>query len=237
MRRLILYLAGLCLGLSAPMQGPALRLGAAARPSSHAHGHKPVLPQHVLNVPIVRQEEDYSCGPAALRAILQYYGLFSGREQQLYKLLDTSTEQGTLPENIALGARRFGLSATIEQWMTIDRLRSLNSAGKLVILELQAWRDDDRPTSPWRDTWDDGHYVVLIGLDAEFAYFMDPSTGDAYTYLPLGELLERWHDYNPIRKDPREHRDIQLGVVISGAGRPGHRFPARPSTRRVTRLD
>lgn len=199
-----------------------------------AEAQKPMLPTRSLSVPITQQEEDYSCGPAALRAALKYFGAWHGPEQQLYKLLETTKEHGTLPENLALGARHFGLTAMVEQLMTVERLRTLVQNGKLVILELQAWRDAERPNIPWRDTWDDGHYVVLIGLDEEYAYFMDPSTGGAYTYLPLGELIERWHDKNPIRKDPREQHDIQLGVVIAGQARSA---PLRPATRRLLRLD
>ena len=231
MRRAILYVAGLSLGLSMVWRPTVEPIDDLV---GRAYAQKPSLPKTALTVPIMEQEEDYSCGPAALRAVLKYFGVYHGSEQQLYKLLDTSKLQGTLPENLAVGARRFGLSATIEQFMTIDRLRTLLSSGKLIILELQAWRDAERPTIPWRDAWDDGHYVVLIALDKEFAYFMDPSTGEAYTYLPLGELVERWHDLNPIRKDPRDYRDIQLGVIISGTSRhpPRHR-----ATHRLLRLD
>jgi predicted double-glycine peptidase len=199
-----------------------------------AAAQKPVLPPSALAVPIVEQEEDFSCGPAAIRAILKYFAVWEGEEELLYKVFNTTREHGTLPEHMARGMGRFGLAATVETQMTIDRLRDLLAFGKLVILELQAWRDAERPTIAWKDTWDDGHYVVLIALDEEFAYFMDPSTTGAYTYLPIGELLERWHDYNPIRSQPREHRDWQLGVIISGGAR---RVPARTPTRRLLRLD
>jgi ABC-type bacteriocin/lantibiotic exporter with double-glycine peptidase domain len=118
--------------------------------------------------------------------------------------------------------------------MTVARLREHLSLGKIIILELQAWRNTEGPSVAWRDNWNDGHYVVLVALDAEYAYFMDPSTSSAYTYLPLPELIERWHDLNPVRRDPREHRDIQLGVIIGGSGR---RAPGKPATRRLLRLD
>jgi len=229
MRRIILFVAELC--LIVPMGLAALAGSAQAVAATDT---KPALPSQVLAVPLVRQEEDFSCGPAALSSVLKYFRVWDGREQQLYKLLETSAEQGTLPENLAQGARRFGLTAAVEKLMTIDRLRALLDGGRLVILELQAWRDDEGPMLPWSETWDDGHYVVLVGLDETFAYFMDPSTRGAYTYLPLVELLERWHDRNVVRKDPREQHDFQLGVVIGG---PVQRAPRRPATRRLLRLD
>lgn len=199
----------------------------------------PTLPDNAFAMPLVRQQQDYSCGPAAMSAVLQYFGVWKGREQELYKLLETSTIHGTLPENLALGARHFGLTATVEQLMTVEKLRALLAEGKTVILELQAWREPAKPQKRWRDTWADGHYVVLIGMDAEFAYCMDPSTEGAYTYLPLRELIERWHDINEVRQDPAKQRDLQLGVVIgSKSGRPANvNGTPRPATRRLVRLD
>jgi hypothetical protein len=39
-----------------------------------------------------------------------------------------------------------------------------------VIILIQAWRDEDNLT-PWVDDWEDGHYVVVIGYDAQNLYF------------------------------------------------------------------
>jgi hypothetical protein len=60
-----------------------------------------------------------------------------------------------------------------------------------VLLPLQAW-----PTSPvdYREDWDDGHWAVAVGYDSENLYFMDPSTLGNYTFIPVREFLERWHD-------------------------------------------
>lgn len=232
MRRAVFYMVALgCFGLEIDRHAthqPALRFVATAQ------ARKPALPENALPVPLGMQENDFSCGPAALRAVLRYLGAWSGSESKLYKILDTSSEHGTLPESLVAGARHFGLQASVEQSMSIERLRALFALQKIIILELQAWRDAERQTVAWRDNWDDGHYVVLIGIDDDFAYFMDPSTGSAYTYLPLSELMERWHDVNEVRKDPHEWRDIQLGVIISGAPH-GHR--PRFVTHRLLRLE
>lgn len=52
-------------------------------------------------------------------------------------------------------------------------------------------------------------------MDATHAYVMDPSTPSHYAYLPIAELMERWHDINPIRPDPSAHKDAELGIVLS----------------------
>jgi len=208
MRESLLLLVALGLLLAAP-QGlpPGGKLAIAqARP--------PTLPPQALGVPLVRQQTGYSCGPAVLRSVLKYFGVWDGPEQQLYKIVHTSVEEGTLPEDLASGTRHFGLSAVVEPLMTIERLRLHLGLGKRVIVQLQAWRDAERKALPWREVWDDGHYVVLVALDDGFAYFMDPSTSGAYTYMPLRELMERWHDVNQIRPVPFTPYDLQLGVVI-----------------------
>lgn len=213
---------------------PTVIAGSApARPPA-AEAGVPALPRQALGVPLVRQQTGYSCGPAALGAVLKYFGVWDGAEQQLYKILRTSVEEGTLPEDLAAGAWHFGLGAVVESGMTIARLRTVLASGRLVILEFQAWRDAERRATLWRDTWTDGHYAVLIGLDARFAYFMDPSTAGSYTFIPLPELEERWHDVNPVRPVPLEPRDLQLGVIIGHLAR--HRFPP-PLTRSLIRLD
>lgn len=201
---------------------------------SVAHARTPTLPRQALGVPLSRQQTSYSCGPAALRSVLQYFGVFDGPEQALYRVVNASVEEGTLPEDLAAGARHFGLSVTVEPLMTLGRLRLHLGLGKLVIVQLQAWREPARKSLPWREIWEDGHYVVLIALDDEFAYFMDPSTSGAYTYVPLRELVERWHDINPIRPIPLEPVDLQLGVVIGDMVR---RAAPRPVVKSLIQLE
>jgi hypothetical protein len=232
---LVVSLLGLFATL-APTTWPVAPTSLALAKQTPKPAAKPLLPERALGVPLVRQQQDYSCGPAAMSGVLQFFGVWKGKEQELYKILETSTTEGTLPENLALGARHFGLIADVEQPMTIERLRTLVGQGKLVILELQAWREGTRKRLPWRDDWDDGHYVVLVGIDRDFAYFMDPSTSDAYTFMPLGELPERWHDINQTRKDPAKQRDLQLGVVIGASPGAGAKV-AKPATRKLKRLE
>jgi hypothetical protein len=72
--------------------------------------------------------------------------------------------------------------------------------------------------------------VVLVASDETYFYFMDPSTADAYTYIPRPEFLTRWHDFES--EDGRIRPFYQSAVVISGAS---PRF-FKPETRRLLRL-
>ncbi|MDD5629864.1 MAG: C39 family peptidase [Elusimicrobia bacterium] len=174
---------------------------------------QPSMPVDYQPVPITEQETSYSCGAAAALALLRYWQAYGGDEQSLYELLGTRPKDGTPPENIVRGLSQLGLQAALREGMTLDDLRAALGRGDSVMLDIQAWRADE--DTPWSERWDDGHYVVLAGMDEHYAYLMDPSTPDRYTYLPLPELLERWHDYED--RDGVVRRYDQAGIVVRGS--------------------
>ncbi len=129
-------------------------------------------------------------------------------------MLGTTSSDGTEPGSMARVARSFGLKAFVLKNMTVRDLREALRLGETVILDLQAWKDPDSKLD-WSKDWSDGHYVVLVGMDAEFAYFMDPWYGINYVYLPLSELTERWHDVYD--RTSHSRRYFGLGIMIDGA--------------------
>ena len=64
------------------------------------------------------------------------------------------------------------------------------------ILCLQAYRTSNRP---YRELWQDGHWVVAIGYGDGRILFEDPASF-CRTWLAEEELLERWHDLDRGRK-------------------------------------
>src|SRR5207248_2224991 len=76
------------------------------------------------------------------------------------------------------------------------------------IVDLQAWRDHSRP---WRETWDAGHYVLLVGYDRDRLFFSDPGTGE-YAHLTHADLEERWHDVSGLL-DTRLYR---MAIFVRG---------------------
>jgi predicted double-glycine peptidase len=174
---------------------------------------KPALPPGSLPLPIVRQATDYSCGAAALLAILFYWGVYDGGESELYAELGTTPADGTPPWNLAKGARAHGLDAEMKEHQTLDDLREGLARGETIIVDYQAWKDGD-DGKPWKDTWEDGHYSVLAGIDDHYVYLMDPSGGPGYVYIPIAEFLERWHDYETTPAGKVEAR--QLAIYIKG---------------------
>lgn len=191
---------------------------------AHAPLRDAALPANALPVPLVRQATSWSCGAAALLAVLYYWRAYDGNESSLWGPLDTTEKDGTEPDAIARVARAHGLAAELREGVGVDELRAAVAAGRTVIVDLQAWRDDAR--RGWADDWDDGHYVVLVAVDGGRAWAMDPSTDAGYAYLPLDELGARWHDV-----DRAGRRFSRLAIFVSGRAHLP-RYPAPPTEMR-----
>jgi uncharacterized protein len=174
-----------------------------------------------IALPIVRQANSYSCGAAALMSVLQRYRKFDGRETSLYQSLGTTPADGTRPDRIVKVARRFGLDAELKEGLSLKDLRQAVREDKAVIVDLQAWRPASRKSTPWSRLWADGHYVVLKSVGKKYVYFMDPSAGPDYAYIPVSELRDRWHDFETYRTSNGTQKKVyhrNLGIIIDGPG-------------------
>lgn len=174
-----------------------------------------------IDAPIVGQRINFSCGSACLMACLLYWlgdETPVDDESELWGALAIDPESGAEPEAMARVARDLGLDAVPVLDLTIDDLREILAAGVTAILCLQAWKE--RAVSYLVD-YDDGHYVLLVGMDHENAYVMDPLLEGAYGEIPLGHLDTRWH--NPDEEGmPQEH----MAVLIRG--QKAHPAPSAP---------
>jgi predicted double-glycine peptidase len=197
------------------------------RPSADAPSAAERAPRgapSLLPVPMVSQAWPWSCGGAALMATLLYFGVFDGSESQLDDEMGATSDNGTRVIDIVAEARRFGLSADARTGLALADLDRELSRGGVVIVALQAWATS--AVANWRTHWEDGHYVVLVGLDTDRVYVMDPSIRTGYGYLSRDQFTERWHDYD--RQDGRRVVYDRLGIVIRGEKRLA-RYPADPA--------
>lgn len=170
----------------------------------------PSVPAMAIALPLVEQTSSYSCGAAAMSSVLRYWlgDAVPPREDALRSALGTDPGRGTeIDALVGLGASS-GLEAQRRVGMTITELRGILAQGRTAVLAVQAWK---KTQLAWPDVWDSGHYVVLVGMDADRAYFMDPSTPDAYAFIDLPELEARWHDV-----DVGNRRVHGAAVVIWG---------------------
>jgi predicted double-glycine peptidase len=175
------------------------------------------LPDNLIQVPVVTQKRNFSCGPAAALALLRHWRPDAYRhvdESDLYTPLETTAADGTEPGPIAAYLRGAGLFAEYRRDdVTVRDLERAVDAREPPIVDLQAWTDH---AAPYGETWDAGHYVVLVGYDAERFYFADPSTvtPHGYAYLARPELEERWHDL----AGPENERVERMAIFVRGPG-------------------
>lgn len=143
-------------------------------------------------VPDVVQTTDYSCGPSSLVAVLAYYGI-TQRESKVILEAKTNPEIGAEREDLAEVAESYGLTATVRDGLHLADLERELSQGFPVIILNQSWTD--ALTTNWKDNWEDGHYLVVIGMDAASVYVEDPLLDGVRGYIPRREFVERWHDW------------------------------------------
>jgi predicted double-glycine peptidase len=186
-------------------------------------------PNRLIPVPLVRQTTPFSCGDAAILAILRYYEPVRYdriAESALYTPLHTTPEFGTEPQPMAAYlSHEPGLSAEV-RWSTPDLgvdvvdLERAVDRGEPTIVAAQAWQSVAAASSlkPWETDWDDGHYLVVVGYDRANLYFMDPSTEDHYTYIPEAEFMHRWHDVLGARSVHTQHIAIFVHATVAPSG-------------------
>lgn len=175
--------------------------------------------EKILPIPIVHQVTPFSCGSAALYAVLLYW--FQGklpikREQELWPLLGTNKKYGTHPYAISLAARTFGLKSKFASNLTIQDIDDLLKKNVTIILGFQAWQNR---RIDYEHDWSSGHYAVVVGMDSDRIYLMDPGTPDSYTYMSLKDLMKRWHDV--VDGVPR----VGIGILLKGTEAPTTSFP------------
>jgi predicted double-glycine peptidase len=153
-------------------------------------------PPVLLGVPNVRQHTAYSCGAAALQAILAYYD-HNVRQDVLMAKLGTNEIDGTAYWDIVRVAQEYGLKPTVVTHMTRKRIIAEINRGLPVLIAIQAWIDGGNPRDleGWAARTDDGHYLVAIGYDRNRMYFEDPAMF-GIGYIGFDELEARWHDYD-----------------------------------------
>jgi predicted double-glycine peptidase len=218
-------------GVASAAIGLALA-GCFASPSGEAtatSGAAVKLPDDTIPVPIVAQQQDYTCGDVATLALLQYWqhATYAGAdESSLYAPLHTTRDDGTEPYDIATFVNGIpGMSATYKTATDGTQLADLEAAvdrREPPIVDIQAWRSGD---PPWTGDWADGHYAIMIGYDATNLFFMDSSTGGHYGYIARADLAARWHDV----VGPDGVATYRMAIFVKGSAPPYTGTPIPPS--------
>ena len=167
-----------------------------------------------------RQSTEYSCGAAALQAVLSYWGK-DLEEKELMKLLNTSPETGTYVGDIVRVARELGFTADLKENLTLTDLHAALEKGMPVIICGQAWRSREDSDKSAREDWEDGHYIVVLGMDKKYVYYQDPFIKRGKGFVSHRFFEESWHNVRGKTASDAK-KQIHLGVFISGDTPPRH---------------
>ena len=117
----------------------------------------------LIDLPDIRQTDNYDCGAACTRAVCEYFGVANAEtEEDFIAQLNTTPEDGTqFPDIIDLCQRR-GLAVTTGK-MDVDDLRRFFKKGWPVIC----------PVEMYGIGLD--HYVVVIGVGLGQVFYHDPA--------------------------------------------------------------
>lgn len=175
----------------------------------------------LLDFPDSRQSTDFSCGAAAVQAILCYYGV-DYREKDIGLALRSRPAVGTPVESIL----SYLAKSNLQTWagkMTTQNLRAWIDRQVPVIIPIQAW--PDKPIEDWKNDWEDGHYVIAIGYTDKVIVFEDPSVQGNRAYISEAELEDRWHDVG----DDQERLE-HFGIAVFGR-------PPQYNSKRILKLE
>ena len=161
-----------------------------------------------------RQTTEYSCGASALMSVLAYWGN-DVEEHELMRLMGTSEEEGTYPEKIANAARALGFEAEVRQGLTLDDVARITAKGDPMIALAQVWRGSR--SGALGEDFDAGHYISVLGVDADNVYFQDPYVRNCKAFVPRGVFEEHWHHVmGGTAGTTRNPLLAHLGIVIRG---------------------
>jgi uncharacterized protein len=172
------------------------------------------LNKTLFSMPDTRQSTEYSCGAAALQAVVGYWGRDIG-EEDMREMLNTNPESGTYPDDIIRVAQEMGLNATYKENLTLADLETYLGEGVPVIVDCQAWRSVSQANESWADDWGDGHWVVVIGMDDKFVYLEDPYILGSQGIMTRQEFGVRWHNWRGLGESDTT-KQIHMGIAIRG---------------------
>jgi len=164
-------------------------------------------PKNLIRIPIARQSTNYTCGVASVQSILQHFG-DEYREDKLAQLLKAGVDWGTGWRDIVEFTKGLGYTVHGKLETTLGEVKKYVDAGTPVMVAFQAWSEP--VPEDWTKVTEDGHYSVVIGYDDDNLFFMDPSTLGNYTYIPIKQFMDRWHDSDGRDNSPCNHLSIAI---------------------------
>jgi predicted double-glycine peptidase len=160
----------------------------------------------ILDYPTFRQATKYTCGVASVQAALIHcFGAkYDIPETSLVNSLKATPSGGVDPTTMASVLKSKGVKID-KRTITKDDLINYINEEKPVIICIQAWGDK----KDYSNTYNEGHYVTVIGYNDKGFIFEDPSISSKQGFISFDDLEERWHD-----KDKNGKKYDHMGIAI-----------------------
>lgn len=141
-----------------------------------------------------------SCGPASLRAVLDYYGI-KASEEKLAELSACTPEKGVGAEGLLKAAEFFGLKGFVKDFADFSDIESHVKDKKIPVIV-----DWFLSTS--------GHYSVIVDIDKNFIYFRDPLYRKTQK-MNRADFKRVWFDFSSDFLRSKEDLILRRMIVIS----------------------
>lgn len=139
----------------------------------------------MIDLPCVKQGEDWDCGRACARAVLSLFNMTSSLAML------ANPVQGMCPSTLEATIRSFGLPV---------------ASGHFRVEDLKHFTDSGRPVMCCIATHG-GHWVVVQGVARGFVYYMDPLSGETKR-VRAHDWVNQWRD-----TDSKGTAYIHWGIV------------------------
>ncbi|HQU08287.1 MAG TPA: cysteine peptidase family C39 domain-containing protein [Candidatus Paceibacterota bacterium] len=133
----------------------------------------------IISVPYRRQQTKYSCGPAALQMVLEYFGS-TCQQRVLAKQMRAQPVIGTSTAHMVRAAARRGFCCYVNDRSSLDDIRYFLTKKLPPIVRFV------EPTT------EDDHYAVVSGINNRSIILNDPWNGENFR-ITHKEFIRRWH--------------------------------------------
>jgi len=132
----------------------------------------------MINLKFFKQKEEYTCGPAALRMVFDFFDKkFS--EERLKKDLKPNKKIGTKHQALIKEARKKGFYCFVHDNSSMSNLKYFIEKGFPVIVHYIEPSDNL------------GHYAVVVGFNKKKIILNDPYNGKNFK-IKIKEFEKRW---------------------------------------------
>jgi ABC-type bacteriocin/lantibiotic exporter with double-glycine peptidase domain len=136
------------------------------------------LKSEFMKLKYYKQEQEHTCGAAAMRMVLESLGIKKS-ENELIPLLKTNTKVGTWHYQMPALAEKYKLNYVVHRNASIKELKEFLKNTYLIIVCYYLVKEKT------------AHYAVVLDIDDKNIYFNDPWRGPNHK-LSLSYFRKNW---------------------------------------------